>query len=213
MFFSAGLSYYSIVILSTSIHTNDDDDDDSCVDDHVDLTSADYLDVLFSSLVEFPAYMVGAFSLEYFGRLWSSRIGWWSCAFFMFLILVLDHHDSLLLIFARLTVAFLFMVIYAYGLEIYPSSCRPFGMGMLVIISRVGAAIAPFIAQSLYHACGLEVVAAIIGSFLVVAGFAVFLFPYDTTDGAMVENIKEVARTFDSSVDQDSCPANVVTQS
>eukprot|EP00210_Caulerpa_lentillifera_P009116 g8694.t1 len=197
MFFSAGLSYYSIVILSTSIQTNkDDDDDDSCVDDHVDLSSDEYLKVLYSALVEFPAYILGAFSLEYFGRLWSLRIGWWTCAIFMFLVFVSDDCDSLLLIFARLTVSYLFMTLYAYGLEIYPSSCRPFGMGMLVIISRVGAAISPFIAQSMYNAYGLNFVAAVIGIFLLAAGLTVFLFPYDTAGGAMVESTEEIARKF-----------------
>jgi len=146
-------------------------------------------------MVEAPAYITGAFSIGHLGRLGALKIGWWSAAFFMFLLLIVDNHATLLLVFVRLTVSYLFMVVYAFSLEIYPSSCRPFGMGMLHIVSRVGAAISPFIAQALYDAYGLNLVAVIIGVFLVAAGLTVFLFPYDTTGGSMADSTEEIERT------------------
>eukprot|EP00210_Caulerpa_lentillifera_P009077 g8661.t1 len=206
MFFAAGLSYFAIAILATSIHTKDNKDNDSCDGDHVDLSSKDYLDVLYNSMSEAPAYILGAISIGYLGRLGALKIGWWSAAFFVILMRILEQHATLILIFARLAVSYLFMAAYAFSLEIYPSSCRPFGMGMLHIISRVGAGLSTFVAQAFYNAYGLTIVTVILGVILVIAGLAVFLFPFDTTGGSMMDSTEEITRAIRNNQNSSSVP-------
>lgn len=62
---SASLAYYSIVILTTSIHA---EDEHSCEDGHSNFLTKDYLSIMIDTSGEIVGILSAVFLLDYFGR-------------------------------------------------------------------------------------------------------------------------------------------------
>jgi len=66
MHFMTGLGYYSLLILVTSIQSEDDDDE--CEDGELSLKDSDYLGFLLGAFAELGANILFVFIVDKFGR-------------------------------------------------------------------------------------------------------------------------------------------------
>ena len=114
-----------------------------------------YINFIFSSLVELPAYVVAAYSCKKCGRkptvVYSIIFGGVFCACVSF-VPQIDNWT-----YVRMTVAMIgkflitgsFGVAYTWCSELYPTELRGIGLGFMQVMGRIGAASAPWIAVGL----------------------------------------------------------------
>ncbi len=77
--------------------------------------------------------------------------------------------------------------------ELYPSTCRSFGVGMGNLFSRFGGAISPFAAPGLFDACGLTVVALSHAVLFAVVGASSWRIPIEKAGKSMTDTLEDVA--------------------
>jgi len=114
-----------------------------------------YVNFILLGLVEVPACIVTVYIFEKFGRkpsvIISNLLSTICIAVIAFLI---NNEDARI---TRIVMAVLgkffksisFSGIYVWSLEIYPTSVRAVGMGYLQVLTRIGAALSPWVAKSL----------------------------------------------------------------
>ncbi|MEQ2267230.1 hypothetical protein XENORESO_003311, partial [Xenotaenia resolanae] len=136
------------------------------------LTSADYKDLLWTTLAEFPGLLISLFAVDYLGRKKSMAI-----CFFMFSLCILPLFACIgriaLTIFIFISRAFIsggYQVVFVYTPEVFPTEIRALGMGTSSGVARIGALITPFVAQVMLRTsvyltlsvyCGCSLLAAI----------------------------------------------------
>ncbi|KAM3384801.1 hypothetical protein ACQJBY_009041 [Aegilops geniculata] len=141
-----------------------------------------YRDVLVTSIAEFPGLILAALLVDKVGRKLSMGA-------FAFLCLVsiaplaapLEEGLATVLLFsARTCIMGSYAVLYIYGPEIYPSSCRNTGVGVATSLGRIGGAIAPLIAVGLLESCHQKEAVFVFDLVLFLAAVACALFPLET---------------------------------
>ncbi|RVE65799.1 hypothetical protein OJAV_G00119980 [Oryzias javanicus] len=197
LWFANAFSYYGIVLLTTELFqagdlctvTQGGKIEPRCSLECQYLTPADYKDLLWTTLAEFPGLLVILLAIDYMGRKKSMAL-----CFFMFSLCVLPLFACIgritLTIFIFISRAFIsggYQVVFVYTPEVYPTETRALAMGTSSAIARIGALITPFVAQVLlrtsvyvtlavYCACGL------------VAGIASLLLPIETLGRGLQES-------------------------
>ncbi|XP_024154455.1 synaptic vesicle 2-related protein [Oryzias melastigma] len=197
LWFANAFSYYGIVLLTTELFQAGDlcavtqgaKIEPRCSLECKYLTTADYKDLLWTTLAEFPGLLVILLAIDYMGRKKSMAL-----CFFMFSLCVLPLFACIgriaLTIFIFISRAFIsggYQVVFVYTPEVYPTETRALAMGTSSAIARIGALITPFVAQvllrssvyvtlSVYCACGL------------VAGIASLLLPIETLGRGLQES-------------------------
>ncbi|GAA6217082.1 synaptic vesicle 2-related protein-like isoform X1 [Lates japonicus] len=197
IWFANAFSYYGIVLLTTELLQAED----SCKASQEDkiglscsleckyLTSADYKDLLWTTLAEFPGIFVILLAVEYIGRKKSMAL-----SFFMFSLFTLPLCACIgrtaLTIFIFIARAFIsggFQAVYVYTPEVYPTENRALAMGTSSAIARVGAMITPFVAQVLLGSSVSSALMVYCGC-SVLAGIASLILPIETLGRALQES-------------------------
>ncbi|XP_029024039.1 synaptic vesicle 2-related protein [Betta splendens] len=189
IWFSNAFCYYGIVLLTTEMFQAGDDcgttqqakTEPSCKLECKYLTSADYKDLLWTTLAEFPGLLVILLAVEYVGRKKSMAL-----CFFMFSLFVLPLFACIgrtaLTIFIFLARAFIsggYQVVFVYTPEVFPTENRALAMGTCSAMAKVGALITPFVAQVLLRT-SVYLTLAVYCACSVVAGAASMLLPIET---------------------------------
>ncbi|KAK2585179.1 hypothetical protein KPH14_008677 [Odynerus spinipes] len=126
--------YYGVVLMTTELfHTSseqcgswtDDEKIENTCQLECRLRRGDYIDLLWTTLAEFPGIFSTVFAIEKIGR--RKTMSW------IFL--------------ARGLIAGVFQAAYVYTPEVYPTHLRSVGVSTCSAMARIGAMITPYIAQ------------------------------------------------------------------
>jgi len=155
-----------------------------------------YRDFVLTSLVEIPANVLVIVLGNKLGRkptsIWSMFIGGLSCGLVAAIpnnkvVAVYMWSRVLLGMMGKLCITLSFNEIYIWSVELNPTIVRSQGMGLLQVISRIGAASAPWVAQFLRHV-DERLPFILMGGLTILAGF--LCFKLNETNG------KETAEVF-----------------
>ncbi|CAK6959461.1 synaptic vesicle 2-related protein [Scomber scombrus] len=189
IWFANAFSYYGIVLLTTELFQSGDSCDTTrgakiepnCSVECKYLTSADYKDLLWTTLAEFPGLLI-ILAVDRIGRKKSMAL-----CFFMFSLCILPLYActgrialAIFIFIARAFISGGFQVAFVYTPEVFPTETRALGMGTSSAMARLGSLITPFVAQvmlrtsvyltlSLYCGCSL------------LAGVASLMLPIETS--------------------------------
>lgn len=185
-------SYYGIVLMSTELlqlgdtcHVTDFTHDlrPACPLDCRPLDGADYRDLLWSTLSEFPGLILTALVVDRLGRrlTMQSELLIFSVATMALCICTGRQVMVTLLFISRSFISGAFQAVYVYTPEVYPTSMRAIGLGSCSAMARIGAIVTPFVAQvtlkhSLYLAIGIYSFACVLGA------VAARLLPVETSE-------------------------------
>ncbi|XP_041816100.1 synaptic vesicle 2-related protein [Chelmon rostratus] len=197
IWFANAFSYYGIVLLTTELFqsghscgvTQGAKIEPSCSQECKYLTSADYKDLLWTTLAEFPGLLVILVAVERIGRKWSMAL-----CFFMFSLCILPLYACIgrlaLTIFIFIARAFIsggFQVAFVYTPEVFPTENRALAMGMCSAVARVGSLITPFVAQVMLRV-SVNLTLSMYCSCCLLAGVASLILPIETLGRGLQES-------------------------
>ncbi|XP_030598810.1 synaptic vesicle 2-related protein [Archocentrus centrarchus] len=212
IWFSNAFSYYGIVLLTTELFQAGDlcgitrgaKIEPDCSLECRYLTSADYKDLLWTTLAEFPGLLVVLLLVDYIGRKKSM-----SLCFFMFFLCILPLYACVgriaLTVFIFIARAFIsggYQVVFVYTPEVFPTENRALAMGTSSATARLGALITPFVAQVLLRK-SVYLTLSVYCGFSLLAGVASLILPIET----LGRNLQE------STVDQEAGGQTAATTS
>lgn len=150
--------------------------------------AADYQTMVISTLGEFLFVPFSPFVIETLGRCRSLALTMGASGFFFLLLNICTSRALLtaLLFILRALVSANFIIIYIYTAEVYPTNIRSFGLGSCSSMARIGAMIAPFIAQVLLATWPIIALCLFSGVCLICSVLA-FTLPIETKGRAMQE--------------------------
>ena len=154
-------SYYGLVLMSTELYKYADDcsstvgtpghsiHKDACALECKELDQSDYLNLLWTSLAEFPGIILCLVLIEVVGRkkAISLQLGIYVIFTFTLCFCLPTSLLTLFLFVARGAVAGGFQALYVYTPEIYATEVRSIGLGTACAAARIGAIVTPFIGQ------------------------------------------------------------------
>ena len=161
MMFTTEFCYYGFALLTTSMvqtgidgchphpPTLNTTTNSSCQR----LTDTDYIDLIVTTLAEFPGVIVGFLLINSIGRR-NSMLVQLSLATLSFLLLAFCTSRSITTILVFITRAFVsgcVQTLYVYSSEVLPTNVRGVGVGIASMIGRSGAIVTPLVAQVLIH--------------------------------------------------------------
>uniref|UniRef100_A0A8C2CKQ4 SV2 related protein b n=3 Tax=Cyprinus carpio TaxID=7962 RepID=A0A8C2CKQ4_CYPCA len=196
IWFCNAFSYYGIVLLTTELFQSGS----ACSgewfvkvkpksSDCNYLTIHDYVDLLWTTLAEFPGILVTLWMIDRIGRKKSMAI-----CFLLFSVSILPlyacTHRAVLTVFifiARACITGGWQVAYVYTPEVFPTATRAIGIGTGSGMARVGALITPFIAQvllksSVYLTLSVYLICCLLGT------VASLVLPMETTGRSLQES-------------------------
>ncbi|XP_006788935.1 synaptic vesicle 2-related protein-like [Neolamprologus brichardi] len=189
IWFSNAFSYYGIILLTTELFQAGDlcamtqgaKIEPDCSLECRYLTSADYKDLLWTTLAEFPGLLVVLLLVDYIGRKKSMAL-----CFLMFSLCILPLYACIgrraLTIFIFIARAFSsggYQVVFVYTPEVFPTENRALAMGTSSAMARLGALITPFVAQVLLRT-SVYLTLSVYCSCSLLAGVASWLLPIET---------------------------------
>jgi len=145
------------------------------------LKAEDYIDLLVTTVSEFPGLLITIGIMELFGRKVTMAVEFFIFAIFVFLINICASRNVLILFLfvARCFISGAFQAAYVYTPEYYPTVMRAIGLGTCSTMARIGAIITPFVAQVLIKTSPNASVC-IYGGVALLATVASLLLPYET---------------------------------
>lgn len=197
--------YYGLVLMTTELfetsatlcspdanvraHANED----TCSADCKQLQTTDYMDLLWTTLAEFPGIFATIFIIERYGRKKTMAVQFVVYALCCCFFIVCTENRSvltLILFVARGIIAGVFQAAYVYTPEVYPTSLRAVGVGSCSAFARLGAMVTPYVAQvllqsSIAFATSIYVVAALL------AALGCILLPIETSGKELQDNIQQ----------------------
>lgn len=212
---SCAFCYYGLVLMSTELFgagPNINNLNAGEANDCHPLATTDYMDLLWTTLAEFPGIFATIFIIEKCGRkktmafqflLYAGCIamltttGEWvalkheskfisieMCMFFLCFAWSSRTALTIILFLARGVIAGLFQAAYVYTPEVYPTALRSVGVGGCSALARLGAMATPYVAQVLLQT-SLTSAVTVYGIFAVSACIACLLLPYETRGSDM----------------------------
>ena len=161
---------------------------ESCSAGCRELTSADYTDLLWTTLAEFPGILVTIVVIEFLGRKKTMALEFFVfslCVFVLMIVCVPSRSLLTLILFvARGIISGVFQAAYVYTPEVYPTYLRAVGVGVCSGVARLGAMLTPFVAQVLIKT-SLELALGLYASMALLAVVASLLLPIETKGRAM----------------------------
>jgi MFS family permease len=161
--------------------------------------------VFFSAVFEIPGVFIAILLGTTVGRKMNMTISFWCTALALAAVVrVLIKGDmegfGLIAVFCvKLFIASVFIVVYLYLLECYPTKFRATGLAFCMVIGRMGAFACPFLYDGLVifgiHHMYFFI---IMGVLVTVAGIVSLLLPYETKDAQLMDDdvpVEEVAMT------------------
>lgn len=155
---STAFCYYGVVLMTTELfHTSSEQcslwenkKEDTCQLD-CSLERGDYIDLLWTTLAEFPGIFSTIFAIEKIGR---KKTMAFQLVMFAVLICFLGRACllsrvvlTLTIFLARALIAGVFQAAYVYTPEVYPTHLRSTGVSTCSAMARIGAMVTPYIAQ------------------------------------------------------------------
>ncbi|XP_050305752.1 synaptic vesicle 2-related protein [Anthonomus grandis grandis] len=200
---SCAFCYYGLVLMTTelfettTIVCNDGSQPvqglDTCAADCRQLQTADYVDLLWTTLAEFPGIFFTIFIIERFGRKKTMAVQFIAYAVCCGFLAVCPGKRSVLtvmLFFARGIIAGVFQAAYVYTPEVYPTSLRSIGVGSCSAMARLGAMVTPYVAQVLLKT-SISFATSTYASAAVLAAIACLILPIETTGKELPDNTVE----------------------
>lgn len=174
--------YYGLVLMSTEMFANNPVEPiQDPTNDCQHLQTTDYMDLLWTTLAEFPGIFATIAIIERCGRKKTMAI-----QFLLFAVCVgtlTSTNDrvllTIILFLARGVIAGLFQAAYVYTPEVYPTALRSIGVGGCSALARLGAMATPYVAQVLLQT-SLWSAVSVYGLFAICAALACLLLPYET---------------------------------
>uniref|UniRef100_A0A182JWA3 Major facilitator superfamily (MFS) profile domain-containing protein n=1 Tax=Anopheles christyi TaxID=43041 RepID=A0A182JWA3_9DIPT len=185
---SCAFCYYGLVLMSTELFGGKNKTiidggmaDDGITIDCQPLATTDYMDLLWTTLAEFPGIFATIYVIERFGRKKTMALQFLFYAGCVLMITVTEVRVflTIILFMARGVIAGLFQAAYVYTPEVYPTALRSVGVGGCSALARLGAMATPYIAQVLFQSSIWSAVT-VYGIFAVCASVACMLLPYET---------------------------------
>ncbi|XP_069758707.1 putative transporter SVOPL [Narcine bancroftii] len=153
---------------------------------------ADYQTMIISTLGEFMFVPFSSFIIETLGRRNSLAATMGASGIFFLLLNICNSRALLttLLFILRALVSANFIIIYIYTAEVYPTIMRSLGLGSCSSMARIGAMIAPFIAQVLLTSWPI-VALCLFSAVCITCSILAFTLPIETK-GREMQEIKPV---------------------
>ncbi|XP_029300467.1 synaptic vesicle 2-related protein [Cottoperca gobio] len=197
IWFANAFSYYGIVLLTTELFQSGHSCAEmqgvqikpNCSLECRYLTSADYKDLLWTTLAEFPGILVVLLAIDRIGRKKSMAL-----CFFMFSLSMLPLFAcigrlpvTICIFIARAFISGGFQVAFVYTPEVYPTETRALAIGTSNAVSRVGALITPFVAQVLLRT-SVNATVSLYVCLSLLGGLASLLLPIETLGRSLQES-------------------------
>ncbi|KAI5704680.1 hypothetical protein M8J75_007854 [Diaphorina citri] len=164
---------------------------DTCTADCRQLNTQDYMDLLWTTLAEFPGIFATIFVIEKFGRKRTMAVQFvifTACVSFLFICTQSRAYLTVTLFVARGIIAGVFQAAYVYTPEVYPTPLRAVGVGTCSAMARLGAMITPYIAQVLLKS-SLSIAMTVYGVAALSAALACACLPFETKGKEMKESM------------------------
>uniref|UniRef100_A0A8C8RFW4 SVOP like n=1 Tax=Pelusios castaneus TaxID=367368 RepID=A0A8C8RFW4_9SAUR len=147
---------------------------------------SDYRIMIISTIGEIALNPLNILGINFLGRRLSLSITMGCTALFFLLLNICTTSTGLIgfLFMLRALVAANFNTIYIYTAEVYPTTMRALGMGTSGSLCRIGAMVAPFIAQVLMSASFLGALC-LFSAVCVVCAASAFTLPIETKGRAL----------------------------
>ncbi|ELK03905.1 Synaptic vesicle 2-related protein [Pteropus alecto] len=198
IWFSNAFSYYGLVLLTTELFQAGDVCSISSRKKAVEakcslaceyLSEEDYMDLLWTTLSEFPGILVTLWIIDRLGRKKTMALCFVVFSFCSLLLFICVGRNmlTLLLFVARAFISGGFQAAYVYTPEVYPTATRALGLGTCSGMARVGALITPFIAQVMLESSVYLSLAVYSGCCLLAAVASCFL-PIETKGRGLQES-------------------------
>ncbi|XP_018021873.1 synaptic vesicle 2-related protein [Hyalella azteca] len=193
---SCTFCYYGVVLLTTELlEASGDlcgsyeglDDASSCTAACRPLTQADYTDLLWTTLAEFPGILLTIFIIERLGRKKTMALEFiifTAAIVFLFFCASGRGWLTFILFIARGVISGVFQAAYVYTPEVYPTSLRAVGVGTCSGLARLGAMLTPLVAQVLLRS-SVHFATAIYAIVAILAAVAALFLPIETKGRAM----------------------------
>lgn len=199
---SCAFCYYGLVLMSTELFGGENKTPTPGLDDCHALATTDYMDLLWTTLAEFPGIFATIYIIERCGRKKTMAFQFLLYAGCVSLITITNEWVNfkkkqrrvlklkafelfsrvlltLILFLGRGVIAGLFQAAYVYTPEVYPTNLRSIGVGGCSSLARLGAMCTPYVAQVLFQASKGQAVA-VYGIFAICASVACMFLPYET---------------------------------
>ncbi|XP_034635011.1 putative transporter SVOPL isoform X1 [Trachemys scripta elegans] len=173
--------------LQTAVKELGDDSEESRSPCHCRLFApSDYRIMIISTIGEIALNPLNILGINFLGRRLSLSITMGCTALFFLFLNICTTSTGLIgfLFMLRALVAANFNTIYIYTAEVYPTTIRALGMGTSGSLCRIGAMVAPFIAQVLMSASFLGALCLFSGM-CVVCAISAFTLPIETKGRAL----------------------------
>jgi MFS family permease len=189
MWITVAMSYYGIILISTSLMTINNEqkpptDTSTVTPKHCKmLTNDDYISLIFTTFGEMLGIPLLLFLLSRFGRRKICLINF-ACASLCFSLFLFASQNKPWMInaitfIARMFISSQFSLMYLYTMEVYPTVIRAIAVGCASSMSRIGAMITPYLAQVLIKQTFHGTIAIYIIATAIAAIFALLL-PIET---------------------------------
>lgn len=158
------------------------------------LQRGDYIDLLWTTLAEFPGIFSTVFAIERIGRRKTM-----ACQLVMFAMVICFLSRTCLLSRAALTIAIflargliagVFQAAYVYTPEVYPTHLRSIGVSACSAMARIGAMVTPYIAQ-VFLQWSITGAMAIYAATALCAAIATLALPVETKNQQSNETCQE----------------------
>ncbi|XP_069695518.1 synaptic vesicle 2-related protein [Periplaneta americana] len=196
---SCAFCYYGVVLMTTELFESSCMDqsrsvpDRECAADCRELSTRDYVDLLWTTIAEFPGIFATVFVIERCGRKNTMAVQFiifTICICFLFICTDNRVFLTIMLFLARGIIAGVFQAAYVYTPEVYPTPLRAVGVGTCSAMARLGAMVTPYVAQVLMQS-SLTLATVVYGLAALLAAVACFFLPIETKDREMVESVAQ----------------------
>nr|CAB3266744.1 synaptic vesicle 2-related protein [Phallusia mammillata] len=203
IWFNCAFAYYGLVLMTTELFqvqasagtecfTVSSNTTNDCNMVCKTLTQKDYVDLLWTTIAEFPGVIITLAIIEFLGRKKTMAVDLLGFTVFCFLLLICTSRSVMIafLFSARAFISGAFQAAYVYTPEVYPTNVRAIGLGSCSGVARLGAIITPFVAQVMLRSSEPMAVS-IYGIVSFLAGIACLLLPIETKGRSMQETAKD----------------------
>ncbi|XP_045607807.1 synaptic vesicle 2-related protein [Procambarus clarkii] len=192
---SCAFCYYGVVLMTTELFEakgnlcalSGMDGAFTCTADCRPLSSEDYLDLLWTTLAEFPGIFFTILVIERLGRKTTMALEFGIFVISIIMLFICTSNRTWLtfiLFVARGIISGVFQAAYVYTPEVYPTSLRAVGVGTCSGMARFGAMLTPIVAQVLTRT-SIHLATATYGIVAVLAIAAALMLPIETRGRAM----------------------------
>ncbi|XP_041483209.1 synaptic vesicle 2-related protein-like [Lytechinus variegatus] len=187
IWFSMAFLYYGMVLMATELFSSGNtcaSEPEAAIECFAACRSLDkkgYLQILVTSLAEYPGSIMTFIIIEWFGRRKTMSFELLIGSIFSFLLfLCTSSNIQMIFIFVvRAMIAGSFQTLYVYTPEVYPTHVRALSLGVCVSSSRIGAILTPFVAQVMIKTSVLTAIGVYAGFCLLSCLVSLFL-PIET---------------------------------